>query len=205
MITCYFGVPGCGKTSILAQIGIKELNKIKKDKSQYLHVYTNFYLKGAEKISFSDMKDFRPEESLILLDELAIDADNRNFKNFDAATRDFFILHRHANNDIVYTTQNYTMVDMKIKNLTYDLWYMYRPPTFLLGQFTFAKRIFRTVAINEHTSDLVLGYRFSNFLERISNKCVRIVPRFLYYKFFSTNQLMQIKDRPVFKSEGVWE
>ena len=30
MLTCYFGVPGCGKTTLLTKLAVKELKRIKK-------------------------------------------------------------------------------------------------------------------------------------------------------------------------------
>ena len=42
MLTCYFGVPGCGKTSLLTKFAIDELKRMRKGKSPYKHIYTNF-------------------------------------------------------------------------------------------------------------------------------------------------------------------
>ena len=54
MLTCYFGVPGAGKTSLLVKFAVNEAKRIKKGKSPYDHVYTNFFCVGAEKIDSSD-------------------------------------------------------------------------------------------------------------------------------------------------------
>lgn len=198
MITCYFGVPGVGKTSMLAKIGIKELNKIKKGKSKYKHVYTNFYLKGAERISFDDLKQFKLYDSLILFDEITMDADNRHFKTFPTEIRDFFILHRHLGLDIVYATQSYDMVDMKIKNLTADLWYMRRSVAPFFHNFTYARRVWRKVNINEHTSEMTNGYRFCNLVEAIFVSNFKFSFRPLYYKYFDTNEEGVLAPRKIY-------
>lgn len=212
MITCYFGVPGAGKTTLLTKFAVRAIKdqklpiwylKLKKRK-KYAHVYTNFYCDGAEKIDFKDLDKFKTYDSLIILDELAMDADNRKFKTFSNNIRDFFILHRHLGNDIIYATQSYEAVDLKIRFLTQELWYMSKSVVPLLCEFTTAKRIYRNIAINEHTSDLILGYRFCNLVESFFVKNYRIVFRRKYYKKFDSFDEGQLGSRPVFKSSR-WE
>lgn len=203
MITCYFGVPGVGKTTILAKIALKELKRIKKGKSPYKHVYTNFYLKGAERITFDAFKEFKMYDSLILIDEITMDADNRHFKTFPTEVRDFFILHRHLGNDIVYATQSYDMVDMKIKNLTADLWYMRKSVAPIFKHFTYARRVWRKVNINEHTSEMTNGYRFCNFVEAIFVSNFRYVFRPRYYKYFDSFEEGVLEKRSVYES-SLW-
>lgn len=201
MITCYFGVPGCGKTTLLTKFAVREIKKIKKGKSVYKHVYTNFYCDGAEIINYTDLSSYKITDSLILLDELAMDADNRKFKSFDENIRDFFILHRHLGCDIIYATQSYEMVDLKIRQLTAQLWYMQKSVIPFLDLFTTAKRVYRTIAINEHTSELTLGYRFCNLLEAFFTSNYKTVFRPLYYQYFDSFDEDKITFRPTFESE----
>lgn len=200
MITCYFGVPGCGKTTLLTKFAQKELKLIKKGKSPYKHIYTNFYCLGAEEIDFDNLKDYKITDSLILLDELAMDADNRKFKSFPDEIRDFFILHRHLGCDIIYATQSYEMVDLKVRQLTAQLWYMQKSVIPFLDLFTTAKRVYRTIAINEHTSELTLGYRFCNLLEAFFTSNYKCVYRPFYYKYFDSFDEDKLIHRPLFKS-----
>lgn len=200
MITCYFGVPGCGKTTLLTKFAQKEIKRIKKGRSPYKHVYTNFYCLGAEEINFDDLASFKITDSLILLDELAMDADNRKFKSFPDSIRDFFILHRHLGCDIIYATQSYEMVDLKIRQLTAQLWYMQKSVIPFLNLFTSAKRVYRTIAINEHTSELTLGYRFCNMLEAFFTSNYKCVFRPLYYKYFDSFDEDKLSKRPIFES-----
>lgn len=209
MITCYFGVPGAGKTTLLAKFAQRAIKDQKlpnwllmlKKRKKYAHIYTNFYCKGAEKIDFKDLNKYKTYDSLIILDELAMDADNRKFKEFSNEIRDFFILHRHLGNDIIYATQSYEAVDLKIRFLTQELWYMSKSVVPLLRNFTTAKRIYRNIAINEHTSDLILGYRFCNFIESFFVRNYQIVHRKKYYKYFDSYDEGQLADREVYKSQ----
>lgn len=200
MITGYFGVPGCGKTTILTKIAQKELRKIAKGKSAYEHVYTNFYCQGCERIAFEDLLSHKPIRSLILFDELTIDADSRSFKSFPKPAKDFFVMHRHCYNDIIYFVQDYSRIDKTIRELTYDLWYVRKPIIPFFRNFSIARKIFRNISINEFTSELVLGYRFSKFLERIFMPCLKYTWRPFWYKYFDSFDEGILADRPVFTS-----
>lgn len=200
MITCYFGVPGCGKTTLLTKFAVRELKRIKKGRSKYQHVYTNFYCKGAEKINYTDLSSYKIIDSLILLDELAMDADNRKFKSFSDDIRDFFILHRHLGDDIIYATQSYEMVDLKIRQLTAELWYMSKSVVPFFDLFTNAKKVYRTISINEHTSELTLGYRFCNLIEAFFASNYKSVYRPKYYKFFDSFDEDVLSGRSVYSS-----
>lgn len=203
MLTCYFGVPGCGKTTLLTKFAINEVKKIYKGKSRYKDVYTNFYCVGCKRIDYNDLKKYKLYDSLIILDEITLDADNRKFKSFTDDIRDFFILHRHLGNDVIYATQSYEMVDLKIRQLTQELWYMSKTVVPFLTSFTTAKRIYRNININEHTSDLTLGYRFCNLLESLFVSNFKICFRPRYYKYFNSWDESTLEHRPLFESK-VW-
>lgn len=196
MITGYFGVPGVGKTTLLTKIAVKAIKRMNKGRGKYEQVYTNFYCKGALKLDFNDLKNFKVVNSLILLDEITMDADNRDFKNFPDEIRDFFILHRHLGNDIIYATQGYDAVDKKIRLLTQELWYMQKTVLPLFSEITSAKRIYRTININEHTSELTLGYRFCNLVESFFTSNYKTVWRRRYYKYFDSFDEGVLEQRP---------
>ena len=161
MITCYFGVPGVGKTTLATKLARQGLKK-------YRHVYTNFQCYGTEKIDYKDLATYKMYNSLIVLDELTLDADNRDFKLFSKSHKDFFTLHRHLGCDIIYLTQNYENIDKKIRDCTNELWYMSKSVLPFFKRFTFAKRIYRNININENTSELTLGYRFNKVSKSIT-------------------------------------
>lgn len=197
MIKAYFGVPGCGKSTTL----VKEY---KKNKKKYDYIYTiNLKIKGVPMITKEDLEKFKFKNTLILWDEITMDADNREFKSFSKDLRDFFILHRHLGCDIIYATQNFENVDKKVRDLTCELWYMQKSVVPLLGQFTTTKRIYRTININEHTSELTLGYRFCNFVESIFVSNFKIIFRPRFYKYFDTHDELNLKNRLLYEERGV--
>lgn len=204
MLTCYFGVPGCGKTTLLTKFAVKEIKRIKHNRSKYKAVYTNFYCKGANRITYDDLKTHKLYDSLIILDEITLDADNRKFKQFTDDIRDFFILHRHLGIDVIYATQSYELVDLKIRQLTQELWYMSRTVVPVLRHFTTAKRIYRNININEHTSDLTLGYRFCNIIESLCVSNFKTCFRPFYYKYFDSFEEGSLVNRPIFTAVP-WE
>ena len=196
MIKCYFGVPGVGKSTVLVR-------EYKKNKRRYDHIYTiNIQIKGVEMISMHDLEKYKFRNTLILWDEITMDADNRSFKSFSSDLRDFFILHRHLGCDIIYATQNFENVDKKVRDLTSELWYMSKSVEPFLKLFTTSKRIYRQININEHTSELTLGYRFCNFLESIFVSNFKLVLRPLYYKYFDTHDELSLKDRVLYEERN---
>lgn len=209
MITCFFGLPGCGKSTMLAKIAAKELRRIRKGKSPYKRVLSNYYIAGCDKLDFSQIGHVDMSDSLILIDEISLDADSRDFKQFSKDLKQFFILHRHYGVDIVYATQQYDGVDRKIRELTHDLYYMKK-----LGQITYATAIYRKITITEE-SDIKMGYVFPTLLKIIfgfrSNVKVCYRPR--YYKYFDSFEAPEMDKvdfvswadfRPEFKSNGLF-
>lgn len=201
MITGYFGVPGCGKTTIATMKAQKLLKRIKRDEKRvakgkkrlcpYQRVLTNFYCSGCYKVDFKDIGIYDIQDSAIILDELTIDADNRDFKNFSRSSVEGFIYHRHYFNDIFYYTQNFQAVDKKIRDLTQNLFFLKKSKVFPFSLFTKAKIIYRTIDINEMTKEIVNGYRFPNFFENILDffgilKLGEICFRPNYYKYFNS-------------------
>lgn len=191
MITCYFGLPGCGKSTMLSKIASHELKLIRKGKSKYKRVFCNYYIKGCYHINFSDLGVYDTSDSLILLDEITLDADSRDFKTFSKSSKQFFILHRKYHCDVVYVTQQYDAVDRKIRELTSDLYYM-KPA----GPFTYATRIYRQITITLE-NDISMGYKFPSLIQLITNPRynLRLCFRPLYYKHFDSYQAPSLMSR----------
>lgn len=182
MITCIFGLPGCGKSTLLAKIAARELRRIAKGKSKYNAVYCNYYIKGCKILNFGDLGTYDTSGGLILLDEITLDADSRNFKNFKDNSKSFFILHRKYGCDVIYVTQQYDAVDKKIRELTSDLYYMKKN-----GPITYATRIYRHISITMD-GDIKMGYRFPTFAELIRHPRYNIMFCFrrCWYKYFDS-------------------
>lgn len=189
MIQGYFGLPGSGKTTFLTMLAQKELKRIRKNKSRYDRVLTNFYCAGCYKIDYKDLGHFSIENSLVLLDEITLDADSRDFKQFDKFHKSFFLLHRHYNCDVIYFTQQYDGVDKKIRDITSSL-YRVKKVAFI----SIATQIYRCLDINEQTREIVQGYRFPNIIERVFCRVHRYCFRPLYYKYFDSWERPDLND-----------
>ena len=182
MITCFFGLPGCGKSTLLAKLAYKELKRIKKGKSKYVRVLSNYFIRGCSVLDFDMLGKYDMSNSLILIDEISLDADSRDFKSFSKPLKQFFILHRHYGCDIIYATQQYDGVDRKIRELTQNLYYMKKA-----GPLTYATAIYRKITITED-SEIKMGYVLPKLIKIISDIrhtmifCFR--PR--YYKLFDS-------------------
>lgn len=109
-----FGKKGSGKSSYLAKLALRYL------KHGY-HVYTNMSDLAIPGVRFIDARllgDFVPvPDSVVLLDEVGMLYDNRNFKEFKNSVRDFFKLQRHYR-CIVYLASQSFDVDKKLRDLT---------------------------------------------------------------------------------------
>ena len=161
MISCLFGPPGCGKSSVLTLIAQKELKRIANKKSKYKYVYTNFPCAGCGKIEFGRLGDFYYHDALILLDELTLSADSRDYKTFPRKAKEFITLHRHFGIDIIFAVQDYSRAEKTIRECCVNLYYI----TSFLGLFSVSRPIYRTIAINEYVGDLIMGYRFPTLSE----------------------------------------
>ena len=126
MVSGIFGLPGSGKSLLLGLIADRAC-KGKSINYKSLHigkcrtyetVYTNFPFKGACKLDFERLGHDNYRNCLILIDEIMMLADSRNFKNFGDNLKFFFSMHRHFDIDLVYASQCYDDVDKKIRGIT---------------------------------------------------------------------------------------
>lgn len=140
-----FGKKGSGKSTFL----IKKAYKYQK---KGYTVYTNMLdcmLPGARIVDLELLGEFTPEEkSVCLWDEVGMIYDNRNFKSFKPATRDWYKLQRHYR-CIVYLASQTWDVDAKLRNLTDGLYLCLNA----FGVLSVAKRIARKVVLTESTAD----------------------------------------------------
>ena len=140
-----FGKKGSGKSTFLVKLAVKYLKR-------GWTVYTNMddmMLPGVRWFDISHLGDYVPEaHSLLLLDEVGMVWDSRDFKKFKPEVRDFFKLQRHYH-VIVYMASQTFDVDKKIRDLT-DGMYLHVNK---LRLFSVGKRIVRRVTLTESTSE----------------------------------------------------
>lgn len=130
MITGVFGLPGAGKSTFLAACACDALAgrditvghllwKTKlNSQTKYEKVYCNFPIYGTYQFNFDDLGVKLFENCLILIDEIMLLCDSRNWKTFSENVKSFIALHRHYNVDIIYCSQRYNDCDIKIRALT---------------------------------------------------------------------------------------
>lgn len=193
MVSLYFGLPGCGKTTLLAFFALKQLRA---KRSRYKHIFSNVYLGVVppfDKITYIDNGDigkYDISDGLVLLDEATLAWDSRDFKSTSKSVIQYFLLHRHYNVDIVLFTQQWDGVDRKIRVITDRVYYVYKTP--ILGHW-FSKyyRIPYGIIIpdpksknsGEKLGDIVQGYCKPGLLQRIF--CHRLY-RPKYYAYFDS-------------------
>lgn len=131
-----FGRKGCGKTTYLCKLAIRYLSK-------GWTVYCTESIPGTIKIRPEDFGyiDF-VQDSVVLMDEVGIIFDNRNFKQFKPEVRDYFKLQRHCR-VLVYLFSQTFDVDAKIRTLTDSMFYI----TNYFNVFSVVKKISRKMVI----------------------------------------------------------
>lgn len=133
MITGVVGLTGAGKSTLLAYLA----DRAQKGKSlriglppfggciiqdlrskEYKRIYSNFPLRGCFPLSWDMLGEYEIRDALVLWDEIIMDSDSRKFKEYPERIKFFFSQHRKFDLDIVWCTQNYRDVDLRIRNLT---------------------------------------------------------------------------------------
>ena len=139
-----FGKKGSGKSTYLVKLAKLHICK------GWL-VYTNMeelFMEGVRHFDIKHLGDFVPEErSLLLLDEVGMIWDNRDYKVFQPSVRDFFKLQRHYRVKVYMASQTFD-VDKKIRDLCDGMFLHVN----MLRVFTVGKRIVRKVVLTQSTS-----------------------------------------------------
>lgn len=203
MVKLIFGLPGCGKTTLLTSMAYKIL---KARRPRYRHVLSNVYLGSTppfDRVTYIENEDlghYDFRDSLILLDEATLAWDSRDYKNISKAVIKFFLLHRHYNCDLILFTQQWDGVDRKIRVITDRVYYMYKTP--ILGQWIskYYRIPYGIIIPDPHSKnsgeklgDIVQGYCKPGFLQRLF--CHRIW-RPKYYRYFDSWEAPKLPDPP---------
>lgn len=125
MVCLYFGLPGAGKTTVLTSIALK----FSQPYSKYKHVYHNVHslkVPGSTYIDNECIGKYDLDDSLILIDEAQLFADNRDYMKFPKYLKEFFFGHRHDHVDIFLFSQQWDATDKKIRSITDHVYYIYK-------------------------------------------------------------------------------
>lgn len=201
-VSLFFGLPGCGKTTKLAQIAHKFDRLIERDKKRikngkkpicpYSCIYSNVPLSNIinyKLIKFDWLGRYHIENALILIDEATIEVDSRDYKTFKQSTKEFMLLHRHYNCDLVFFTQQWDGIDKKIRVITDRVYYLYKDPLFGMW-FTRWYRVPYGIIIpdpkksdTEKLGEIIQGYCKPNIFIRLFTPPLY---RPKYYKYFDS-------------------
>lgn len=186
MIRIFFGSPGVGKTTLATYF-------IKRNRKFYKHCFGNFEhivpksyvcdLDGLGEWTF-------PPSSYIAVDEAGIEYNSRAHKSLSKSTIAWFKKHRHYRCDVDIFSQSWEDMDITIRRLTNQLWYMYR-----IGPFTLCRRLYKRVTVDKNTEQIIDGYRIASMLWlfvpflwwlKIVDRKFMVIYRPLYYKYFDS-------------------
>lgn len=187
MIRIFFGNPGCGKTTLACRLLRKHQKKMIKKKSPYRFLYANFENKISSELSLDGLGEWTPSPfSYLIVDEAGIQYNSRKYKSLSQEAISWFKLHRHYQCDVDFISQSWEDIDITIRRLAEQLWYVRR-----LGPFTMIRRIYKRVGINSDTHQIEDYYEFGKLLPCLlpppfhRDNC-RIFLRKPYYKYFDT-------------------
>lgn len=131
-----FGKKGSGKTTYLCKLAQDYIAKGRP-------VYTTENIPGTYHIDARDVGFVQfPEESVLLIDEVGMIWDNRDYKNFKNEVRDYFKLQRHYHHTVYLFSQTFD-IDLKLRNLTDRMYMLVNIGGFL----TYGKEIRRKLVV----------------------------------------------------------
>lgn len=181
-----FGKKGSGKSTYLVKLAQKYMKK------GWL-VYTNMeelFIPGVRHFDIKHLGDYVPEaHSLLLLDEVGMIWDNRDYKLFKPQVRDFFKLQRHYH-VLVYMASQTFDVDKKLRDLCDG---MFLHSNFA-RVFTLGKRITRKVIITEAVADAESRISENLVICPFWDWTLTYIPK--YAKFFDSHA---VPDKPLLK------
>lgn len=180
-----FGKKGSGKTTYLTKVAINAIKRGQK-------VYSTIFIPGTYLFDVNDIGNFTFEpNSIVLIDEVGMIWDNRDYKNFKPNVRDYFKFQRQYKNTVYLFSQTFD-VDLKLRNLTDEM--------YLLKSFcrvwSIARKINKNITIQEgrdgQPSTLADNYEFAPIFSH-NWILVTFIPRWVeFFKSYDPKQLDMI-------------
>lgn len=129
MVCLFFGLPGAGKTTVLTSLALKYARPFSKYRNVY-HNVRSLCVPGSTYIDNECIGKYNLNDSLILIDEAQLFADNRDYAKFPKYLKEFFFGHRHDRVDIFLFSQQWDATDKKIRSITDNVYYIYKGKIF---------------------------------------------------------------------------
>lgn len=168
MISHYFGLPRCGKSTFACMLAQKQFDLIERGESPYRYVLSNFPIEGCYKFVFEEFGKWDFSDCYIIIDESSMEADNRDWKNFGKEKLIATVLHGHFNAELVFFSQDPKGIDRKIQSCREKIYWIRK-----LGQFSFALNLPLTIEIDENRQP-IYGVRKPGLIEILTAKpCYR--------------------------------
>lgn len=198
MVSIYFGVPGCGKTTTAVMLMREEAIKMFYGKSKYKHIYCNFpqCIPLVQTIPFDYLGKYDLSDSLIIIDEASIFVDSRDYKMFSNQLRDFILLHRHYNCSIYLFSQGWDRIDKTFRVITEKVYYLkkgFLPHTTIIYPLMYGVYIPSSSADKDgEYGEISQGYKLPPLLNRIFATRFNRKPYYKYFDSYSVKELPPI-------------
>lgn len=147
-VKVYFGVPGAGKTTIAAKVAKRCHKKGIKCFANFPCAYT--YLYDPE-----DLGKWSITDCVLIIDEAAIDFNNRSYKTLPHYTIKFLKLYRHYGiSEIIIFSQSYEDFDVTLRRLATEYFLVTRPGRWFIK----VKQAVKKIDIDKETHQFYDAY-----------------------------------------------
>ncbi len=189
-----FGKKGSGKTTLMTKLALRYRKRGWK-------VYSDREIPGCCLFDIADFgKAQFPADSLILVDEVGLIWDNRNFKSFPEHVKRYFKYQRQYRNVVYLFSQSFD-VDKKIRDLTDHLYIVSN----FLNIFSVARRVTKKITIvhadksAQGESKIVDDYNIDSILWAFFGSIeVTYIPKYVkYFKSFNPPVLPDLDVDPL--------
>lgn len=173
-IECLFAPPGVGKTIVLSKLGYQH----KKKKWEVFSTDSNLGYKFIPPEKLGKFVFDKSKDNLLLIDEVSILYNNRNYKTFSKELITFFKKHRHQHVKIIMASQDYADMDKVIRKLCTRYYILDRFCGLWVRGRRVKKNIALTQAMGEQCGTIAEEYVYDSFWSR-GSRVYAFLPRWI--------------------------
>lgn len=184
-----FGKKGSGKSTLLTKLALKYHNR-------GWYVFSTEYTPFSYHINYSQIGFVcLPPHSVLLVDEVGMIWDNRQYRNFKPEVRDFFKLQRHYKIKCFLFSQTFD-IDKKLRDLTDHMYLVMN----VLSIWSYGKRINKKIVLTDATGDqpssIAENLKFDSLLLFwAGSRILTFIPK--YAKLFDSFEAPKLPDPEV--------